>query len=140
MNSLCFTGNCGKDGELKYLASGDSVLSFSVALSSGYGDKKITTWLVCSLFGKRAESLSPYIKKGSSVAVNGEFVARPYTTKEGVEKLSLEVRVADVTLMGGKPESGQSEPRQAAPARVAPAAKPAQSFSAFHDDLDDLPF
>ena len=132
MNILAFTGNVGRDGELKYMGNGDAVLGFSVALSSGYGDKKITTWMNCSLFGKRAESVAPFILKGQAVAVNGEFQARTYTTKEGVEKLILEVRVADVTLMGGKPE-GQA----AAPQRAVPAAKPAANIA---DDFDDLPF
>ena len=134
MNVLCFSGNVGKDGELRYLPNGDAILNFSVALSAGYGDKKTTTWIKCSLYGKRAESVAPYITKGQSVAVNGEFQARPYTTKEGVEKLSLDVRVADVTLIGGKPE-GQE--RQSAPQRAALAAKPAVNIA---DDFDDVPF
>ena len=141
MNILAFTGNVGQDGVLKFTANGDLILNFSVALSAGYGDKKTTTWMNCSLFGKRAESVAPFILKGQSVAVNGEFQARPYTTKEGAEKMSLEVRVADVTLMGGKPE-GQE--RQAAPQRAAPAAKPAQDQSsgarAFADFDSDIPF
>lgn len=111
MNVICFTGNIGRDGETRYTPNGDAILSFSVALTSGYGDKKITTWLNCSLFGKRAESLAPYIKKGGQVAINGEFTARPYTAKDGAEKLSLDVRVNDLTLVGGKSES--SEPTKA---------------------------
>lgn len=141
MNVLCFSGNVGKDGVLRYLPNGDAILNFSVALSSGYGDKKITTWMNCSLFGKRAESVAPYITKGQSVAVNGEFQSRPYMTKEGVEKLSIEVRVADVTLMGGKPEGQEL---QDAPQRAAPAAKPAQDQSSaprtFDNFDEDIPF
>lgn len=109
MNIICFTGNVGRDGEMRYTPSGDAVLGFSVALTSGFGDKKITTWLNCTLWGRRAESLDPYIKKGIQVAINGEFTARAYNAKDGSEKLSLEVRVNDVTLMGGKSDNNTSE-------------------------------
>lgn len=105
MNVITFTGNAGRDAETRFTPSGDAITSFSVALSSGYGDKKLTTWLNCSLFGKRGETLAQYIKKGTLLGVVGEFQARPYTTKDGDEKISLEVRVSDVTLLG-KAEGG----------------------------------
>ena len=106
MNVLNFTGGLGRDAETRFTPSGDAITSFSVALTSGYGEKKITTWLNCSLFGKRGESLAQYLKKGAQVAISGEFTARPYTTKEGAEKLSLDVRVNDLTLIGGKADGG----------------------------------
>ena len=106
MNVLNFTGGLGRDAETRFTPSGDAITSFSVALTSGYGEKKITTWLNCSLFGKRGDSLAPYLKKGAQVAISGEFTARPYTTKEGAEKLSLDVRVNDLTLIGGRSEGG----------------------------------
>ncbi len=106
MNVLNFTGGLGSDAETRFTPSGDAITSFSVALTSGYGEKKITTWLNCSLFGKRGESLAQYLKKGAQVAISGEFTARPYTTKEGIEKLSLDVRVNDLTLIGGKSDGG----------------------------------
>lgn len=108
MNSLNFTGGLGRDCETRFSAKGDAITSFSVALSSGYGDNKITTWLNCSLFGKRGEALAPYLFKGAQVAISGEFSARPYKTKDGQEKLSLDVRVNDVTLIGGKTDSAKS--------------------------------
>jgi len=61
MNVINFTGNCGRDAETKFLGNGDAVTSFSVALSSGFGDKKITTWLNCSMYGKRGEAVANYI-------------------------------------------------------------------------------
>ena len=102
MNNINFTANLGKDAETRFTPKGDSVTQFSAALTSGYGDKAVTTWLNCSIWGKRGESVAPYLKKGASVAISGEFTARPYTTKDGVEKLSMEVRVNDLTLTGSK--------------------------------------
>jgi single-strand DNA-binding protein len=136
MNIICFTGNIGRDCETRFTQSGTACTSFSAALTSGYGDKKATTWLNCTIFGKRGESLAPYLKKGAQVAITGEFSARQYTNKEGIEKMALEVNVSDLTLIGGRSEShGVHEPRTQAETehkRAAPAD--------FDDFEDDIPF
>lgn len=103
MNCLNATGRIGKDCETRFTGNGDAITSFPVAIDSGYGEKKVTTWLNCSLFGKRGESVAPYLKKGGQVAVSGELTNRPYTDKSGNEKHSLDLRVNDLTLIGGKP-------------------------------------
>lgn len=151
MNNLNFTGNLGQDCETRYTSGGDAITSFSVALTSGYGEKKLTTWMRCSMFGKRGEAVAPFLKKGTQVAISGEFSARPYTNKDGVEKISLDVRVNDLTLLGGKAsvsyddgsmnqDEASSSSRQTAPApsRQTPANKPAGS--GFDDFEDDIPF
>jgi single-strand DNA-binding protein len=110
MNSLNATGNISKDAVLKFTPKGNAVLEFNFALNSGYGDTKVTTWLNCSVWGKRAETLAPMLLRGTLIGITGEFLARPYTNKEGVEKLSLECRVNDVTLLGKK-EAVQNVPQ-----------------------------
>jgi len=132
MNSLNFTANLGGDAETRFMANGDTVTSFSAALSSGYGDKKITSWLSCSMYGKRGESVAPYLKKGTQVAIIGEFCARPYTTKDGVEKLSLNVRVNDLTLLGNRENQHKTE-TPLAPYNINPADPMA-------DLISDIPF
>jgi single-strand DNA-binding protein len=112
MNVLLATGRVGKDAELRYTA-GDkptAVCQFSLALTSGFGDKAVTTWLRCSVFGKRAETLTPMLTKGTQIGVTGEFTNRPYTDKAGVEKHSPELNVSNVTLLGGN-TSAQSAPK-----------------------------
>lgn len=129
MNVWNFVGNLGKDAETRYLQSGDPVVSFSVGVKSGYGDKATTTWARCSMFGKRGESVAPYLVKGQQVAISGEASLREYTDKQGQSRASLEVRVNDLTLVGKKPEGQQAaQPRQQAP------ALPDDGFS------DDIPF
>ena len=102
MNSLSATGRLGQDSTLKHTANGDAICNFSVSLTAGYGEKQTTTWLNCNLWGKRAEILAPMLLKGTQIGITGEINLRPYTTKDGVEKTSLECRVQDVTLLGGK--------------------------------------
>jgi single-strand DNA-binding protein len=131
MNNYNFTANLGKDAEQRFTQAGDSIVQFSAAVTSGFGDKAITTWLNCNLWGKRGESVLPYLKKGQQVAVSGELTNRPWTDKAGVEKHSLEVRVNDLTLIGGKSDARQ-------PAQSKPETNE-QKTSGF-DDFEEVPF
>lgn len=135
MNSLTITGNLGKDAELKYLQDGAAILSFSVADSMGRD--KGTIWWNCSMFGKRAESLSQYMTKGQQVTVIGTVTEREYTDKTGAQRKSIDVRVSDVALQGGR----KDEPQQAA--RPAPQqTRPTQSRAPAPTDYDpdEIPF
>ena len=135
MNSLQFTGNLGQDAEQRNLPDGTAVLTMSVPCKSGFGDRAVTTWLRCTLFGKRGESVAPYLKKGALVGISGEFSAREYTDKDGNKRQSLEVRVNDVTLLGGRNEAASTP-------RPAPKAAPAPANSSGFEDMDDsdIPF
>lgn len=103
MNVWNFTGNIGGEAERRVTPKGDSVVSFSVAVKSGYGDKAVTTWARCSLWGKRGESLAEYLTKGALVGISGEPTLREYKANDGTTGKTLEVRVNDITLLGGKP-------------------------------------
>ena len=133
MNSWNFTGNLGGDAELRFTKAGTEVLQFTVATTAGYGERKSTSWARCTLFGKRAESLMPYLLKGQQVAVTGEVKLHEWTNKQGETKQSLEVNVQDVTLTGGKPGATAAP----APAKQAEAA-PHETADGFIDD--DIPF
>ena len=112
MNVITVAGTLGKDAEVKYLANGDAIANFSVADSQGRD--KPTIWWNCGLYGKRAESLSQYLLKGQAVTVTGSVSEREWTDKEGNKRKSMDVRVNDVALQGGrKNEEPQQERRQA---------------------------
>lgn len=138
MNVIAFTGNIGQDAEQRNLPDGTAVVSMSVPCKSGYGDKATTTWLRCTIFGKRGESVAPYLTKGTLVGITGEFSAREYTDKDGMKRQSLEVRVNDLTLLGRKSDD-QSRQGGATRQQNAPQ-RPAQQASSGFDDIDDLPF
>lgn len=98
MNVLTCIGRVGKDAVVRHTQAGEPVAGFSVAIDAGFGDKKSSTWLECSFWGKRAETVGPMIKKGDRIGVVGELATREY---EG--KTFLTLRVSDVTLLGVKP-------------------------------------
>lgn len=137
MNSWSISGNIGKDAEQKFTGSGDSIVSFSVAVKAGYGEKATTTWARCSMFGKRGESVLPYLKKGQLVGVVGEMAAREWQNKEGQTQTSIEVRVNELTLLGKKEPSQQSNEYDQTPASQKEKPKPSSDYS----DLEDsIPF
>jgi len=136
MNSWNFTGNLGNPAEQRYLPNGDSIVSFNVAVKSGYGEKASTTWVRCSMFGKRGEAVLTYLVKGQLVGVCGEATLRDWQDKEGAKRSSLEVRVNDLSLLGKS--QGSDEPQ-----RPTQTEKPAQTgggSSGFSDFESDIPF
>lgn len=131
MNQLNAVVRLSKDAELKYSAKGDAVSVFSAALTSGFGESEQTTWLNCSLWGKRGESLNPYLLKGNQVAITGEITLRKYTTKDGQNGQSLECRLSNVTLIK------QSVENKVEYQKTTPSKQDATDLS----DLDEnLPF
>ncbi len=107
MQKLFIAGTIGKDAEVRYTkGNGDAVASFSVAVDNGkdkQGNKRDATWFDCSVWGKRGESLAPYLKKGGSVSIIGRPTAREYNGK-----VYLGVNVDEITLQGGNSKSNNS--------------------------------
>lgn len=124
-----FAGYVGRDAETRVMPSGDLVLNFSLAVSTGTKDKPGTLWVDCGLFGKRAESLGPYILKGTPLTVCGDVDIRAFEKRDGTPGCAMTCRVDKLTF-GGR--SNGSEAREDAPQR-APAAAPAPA-------KDDVPF
>lgn len=135
MNNIVIAGQLGKDSELKQVGQ-DNVLTFSVADSQGR--EKPAIWWNCQLWGKRAATLQQYLTKGQAVTVSGYVTQRAYTDKNGVEKVSQEVKVNDVALQGKREQTQQATaPRAAAPAQR-PAAPQGSGFDDF--ESDPIPF
>jgi single-strand DNA-binding protein len=142
VNKFIFTGNLGKDAEVKVTQSGMSVCSFSVAVKSGYGDKEKTTWANCALFGKRAEGQLPqYLKKGAQVCISGQLTLDEWKGEDGTTQKSLKVNVDDLDLIGGKSDGQASAPAQRQPQqRVYGQPAAGGSGGGVDDGLDDIPF
>jgi single-strand DNA-binding protein len=119
----------GRDAEVRYIPSGEAVASLSLAFTRRVKGEKLTQWVDAALWGKRAESLAPYLLKGGLVAVTLDDVhIETYQGKNG-EGHKLSARVLDLELAGG----GEAAEKPAAkPATRAPAAS-------FEDD-SDVPF
>ena len=124
MKAIVISGNIGKDAEVRSTTNGDKVTSWTVAVEDRTGKEKSTMWFDCTLWGKRGESLAPYLTKGGKVSVSGEL-----STREHNGKTYLTIRADQVSLMGGRPDSND------APRASQPASRPSESV-----DFDEIPF
>ncbi len=132
MQTLHIAGNVGNVKEIKSVGD-DKVLNFSIAVDNGKdksGEKREPTWYDCALWGKRAESLAPYIAKGSKLAVSGRPSARAH---EGKAYLGLTVN--ELTFMSSKSDSERSSGGGGSDAYQEPT-KQRESY----DLNDDIPF
>lgn len=136
MNSITVAGRIGKDMELRHTSSGDAVGQFSLA--DDQGKDKPPIWWRCQLWGKRAESLQPYLTKGASVTVTGRLQEREWTDKQGQPQKTMELNVTDLALQGGRQDSqGGSAPAPRQQTRPDPAPSAPGGF----EDMDDeIPF
>lgn len=119
LNTLTLSGNLGADAELKATKSGSYVLTFSIAVTERvpkgngtWGD--YTSWIDCTMFGKRGEALAPYLRKGNKVAVTGHLHQHVWQ-QDGRNRSRLEVRVDDVELMSVRRERQQGAQPPAQP-------------------------
>lgn len=172
VNKVIIVGNLGRDPEIRYLPSGDAVANITVATTDRYKDKatgenkEITEWHRINFFGRQAEVVGQYLRKGSQVYVEGSLRTRKWTDKDGQEKYSTEIRADNMQMLGSRQGAGgpgpagggyqggddegygyeQQAPRRPAPASRPPSAAPAprqapaKSSTGFEDMDDDIPF
>lgn len=164
VNKVIIVGNLGRDPEIRYMPSGDAIANIAVATSYKSKDrntgeqKEQTEWHRISFFGRLAEIVGQYLKKGSSVYVEGRLQTRKYTDKDGIEKYATDIVAENMQMLGGRQGMGgdsmgggmgggmdddysapqRPQQRQAPPAPAPrPQPKPAPNFS---DMDDDIPF
>ena len=130
-SKVMLIGNLGKDPEVRYLDNGVAVANFSLATTENYKNKEgervsQTEWHNIVLWRGLAEVAEKYLKKGSSVYIEGKIKNRKWEDKEGNTRYNTEILADNMTMLGGK----QSQEN------VAPT--PANDTST--DKADDLPF
>ena len=106
-NKVQLIGNLGQNPEVKELNGGKKVAKFSLATNETYRNKageKVTDtqWHNLVAWGKTADIIAQYLKKGSEVAVEGKLLNRNYTDKEGVKRYVTEIQVNDLLMLGKK--------------------------------------
>ncbi|HHO59047.1 MAG TPA: single-stranded DNA-binding protein [Thiotrichales bacterium] len=150
VNKVILIGNLGKDPEVKYMPSGDAVANVTLATSETWNDKSTgekkekTEWHRVVFFGKLAEIVGQYCKKGSKIYVEGQLQTRKWQGQDGQDRYSTEVVVrgfnGTMQMLDSRGQGGGGY----APAQSAPQAQPQQAAQApaTVDDSfdDDIPF
>jgi single-strand DNA-binding protein len=108
VNKVILVGNLGADPEVRYLPSGDAVANIRLATTDRYKDKasgemkEATEWHRVAFFGRLAEIVSEYLKKGSSVYLEGRIRTRKWQAQDGTERYSTEIVAEQMQMLGGR--------------------------------------
>src|ERR1700755_2906549 len=104
VNKVILVGNLGADPEVRYLPSGDAVANIRLATTDRYKDKasgemkETTEWHRVSFFGRLAEIVNEYLKKGSQVYIAGKLQTRKWQDKDGNDRYTTEIVASDLLM------------------------------------------
>ena len=134
VNKVILVGNLGKDPEVRYLDSGVAVANITVATTENYKNKEgervsQTEWHDVVLWRGLAEVAEKYLKKGSSVYIEGKIRTRKWEDKEGNNRYRTEIMADNMTMLGKKPSPESTDEKPVS-----------ESVDHKKEDGDDLPF
>jgi single-strand DNA-binding protein len=145
INKVILIGNLGKDPEVKYMPSGDAVANVTLATSETWNDKgtgekkEKTEWHRVVFFGKLAEVVGQYLKKGSKIYVEGQLQTRKWQGQDGQDRYTTEVVVkgfnGTMQMLDGRGDTGGYAPAQPASSYDSPQSAPAMVDDGFDDDI-----
>tara|TARA_B110000003_G_scaffold257336_1_gene275561 strand:+ start:337 stop:732 length:396 start_codon:yes stop_codon:yes gene_type:complete len=113
VNKVILVGNLGKDPEVKYLDNGVAVANFSLATTENYKNKQgervsQTEWHNIVLWRGLAEVAEKYLKKGSSIYIEGKIKNRKWEDKDGNTRYNTEILGDNMTMLGTKPSTEET--------------------------------
>jgi single-strand DNA-binding protein len=131
VNKVILVGNLGADPEVRYMPSGDAIASIRLATTDRYKDKttgemkEATEWHRVAFFGRLAEIVSEYLKKGSSVYIEGRIRTRKWQGEDGQDRYTTEIVANQMQMLGGR--GGQHRDDGGGDDRVEHDLRPARS-------------
>ena len=136
VNKVILVGNLGKDPEVRYLDSGVAVANFSLATTENYKNKQgekvsQTEWHNIVLWRGLAEVAEKWLKKGSSVYIEGKIRTNKWEDKEGNTRYNTEILADNMTMLGNRINSDVSDKND---------SKTLSAIKSVNDENDDLPF
>ena len=116
LNKTMQIGHLGGDPELKYTPSGTANVTFNLATNRAWKDKdgnkqEVVNWTRCVAWGKLAEIIGEWLKKGSKVYIEGRLETRSYDDKDGQKKYITEVVASDMEMLGNKGDTQDKAPK-----------------------------
>lgn len=116
LNKVILIGNLGKEPEITTSGSGMQIAKFSIATSDGMKDKQSgevkTEWHRCIAFGKTAEIIGNYVKKGSTISIEGSISYGKYENKEGVTVYTTDILCNRVVLLDKREGNNNQQAQQ----------------------------
>lgn len=148
-NLVVLMGNLTRDVDIRYIPSGAAIGAFSLALNREWFDastkekKTACSFIDCKIWGKSAENLAQYAKKGSPLHLSGRLEQESWDDKQSGQKRSkIVVVVEEFSFIGGGEQSNAHAPAMARPPqRQSTSVKPKESQPELQPtEPDDVPF
>jgi single-strand DNA-binding protein len=142
VNKVILVGNVGRDPELRYTPGGAAVAQFSLATTENWtaktGEKQERTeWHRVVVWGKMAEIVNQYVKKGRQVYVEGSLQTRQWDDRNGQKRTTTEVKALQVVFLG-RAEGGGGGGRSVTPTQEGPPEDGPTGEAPFPEE--DIPF
>lgn len=143
INKVTLIGSLGNDPDMKYAASGNAIASISVATNETWKDKETgqkqekTEWHRVVAFGRLAEIIGEYLKKGAQVYIEGKLQTRKWQDREGKDRYTTEIVANEMQMLGGRnsTDSGNQQPQQQQAPQQQHGATGSGGFDYFDEDI-----
>lgn len=139
VNIAIIVGRLGKDPEVRYTSNGEPIANMTIATSETWKDKTTgekkeqTDWHRVVAYGKLAEIIGRYLKKGALVHIQGSSHTRKWQDKDGQDRYTTEIKAKDMKMLGGKSDSSDGD-------AASHQMKQQADTGSFADMADDIPF
>lgn len=142
-NKVILMGNLTRDPQLSYLPSKTAVVEFGLAINRKFKKQdgsqgEEVCYVDCQMFGKRAEVINKYLKKGNQLFVEGRLKFDSWQGQDGSKRSKLRVFVENFEFMGGGQKSGGSSGGDGYSQQQSAPNPPAADVGYSQDD--DIPF
>ncbi|MBU9386598.1 single-stranded DNA-binding protein [Burkholderia multivorans] len=117
VNKVILVGNLGADPETRYLPSGDAISNIRLATTDRYKDKasgemkESTEWHRVTFFGRLAEIVDEYLRKGASVYIEGRIRTRKWQDQSGQDRYTTEIVAEKMQMLGNRHDDGDTQRR-----------------------------
>lgn len=158
VNKAILIGNLGQDPEVRYTAKGSAVCNLSLATTESWKNRETgerqeeTEWHRLVFFGRLAEIVGEYLRKGSQIYVEGRLQTRKWQDQSGNDRNNTEIVVSDMQILGRRtsgdtahydrserPRQGGAQPG-AGRGGPTPVDTATGGADATFDHNDDIPF
>lgn len=140
VNRVTLIGNVGKAPEIRFMPNGEAVANFSIATTEQWKDKngnkqEATEWHRIVAYRKLAEIIGEYVKKGTSLYVEGRIVSNKYTDKQGIERIAFQIQIETIRLLGSPSNSSSASQGEYGGADNTASSTDPTDFDAMKDDI-----
>ncbi|STZ75989.1 single-stranded DNA-binding protein [Bergeriella denitrificans] len=150
LNKVILIGRLGRDPEVRYMPNGEAVCNFSIATSETWNDRNSgqrqerTEWHNITMYRRLAEIAGQYLKKGSSVYLEGRIQSRKYQGKDGIERTAYDIIASEMKMLGGRNDNSGGAPYddggyQQQSYQQAPAQQNYQSAPSYQQEAPSAP-